>query len=220
MLTPIANSAFVLCNGEPPSRTLVRRIAGQCDLFLAADGGANTAKRYRMQPDIIIGDLDSVTPATLKAFSSRMVLHVARQDNTDLEKALDFLAARKVGQVFIAGATGGRIDFTLGNLAVIWNYVAFMRLTILGDGWYARPVQGSMMFSAPRGTVASILPFTSCSGVTISGLRYRLRDASMDVGEVGVSNVVTASSSSVSVRRGKLLLIVFAPYGEGVRPAP
>ena len=40
----------------------------------------------------------------------------------DLEKALDFISAAGPAEVVIAGATGGRIDFTLGNLAVFWNY--------------------------------------------------------------------------------------------------
>jgi thiamine pyrophosphokinase len=201
-------SALLMCNGEPPSRGLARKLASQADLVIAADGGANVARRYHIQPDIIIGDLDSIKPTTKRAFSYSEIIHVSRQDNTDLEKALDFLKSRGIKDVSIVGATGRRIDFTLGNLSVIWNYANIMRLALIGNGWKAMPVQSGKRIKAKRGTVVSLIPFGPCRGVTLQGLRYPLVNASMKVGDIGVSNVVSKSPFSVSVRTGKMLLFI------------
>jgi len=203
--------ALVLCNGEPPSRTLIRRLVRAAGLFVAADGGANAAARLGVRPDVIIGDLDSITPATRRRFREATVLYSSRQDNTDLEKALDFLVARGCRRVTVAGAAGRRIDFTIGNLSVAWRYADRLAVEFAGDDWTAMPVGKSRIVHARPGTVVSLLPFGRCSGVTLRGLEYPLTDAAMDVGHIGVSNVVRRSPFSVRVARGAMLMVVLAP---------
>lgn len=207
-------SALVLCNGDSPSYPLVRRLVPTVDWVVAADGGANIAREIGIIPDLIIGDLDSMTKATRRHFGDVLTLHVARQDNTDLEKALDYLAARKVREVTVLGGTGRRIDFTIGNFSVLWKYKAFMSICIAGNGWYAMPAVGRKTVHARIGTVVSLIPFGGCEGITLRGLEYPLTNASMRVGEVGISNVVRESPFKVSVHRGAMLLVVL----EDLRP--
>lgn len=204
----MSKQVLIICNGEPPSRDLARRLARQVDLIVAADGGANIAREYEIRPDVIIGDLDSITQLTQRFFSSSTILRVDRQDNTDLEKALDYLASQKIRKAVVIGATGKRIDFTLGNLSVLWAYTAFLDLTFMGDGWMAIPVRSKVTLRARIGTTVSLIPFGSCSGITLRGLQYPLTNASMNVGEIGVSNVVCHSPFTVRVKRGHMLLLV------------
>ena len=208
---------LLLCNGEPPSRTLLRRLAARADMIVAADGGANAALRSGIRPDVVIGDLDSILPETRKQLKDALVVRVRRQDNTDMEKALDFISASGHADVAIAGATGRRIDFTLGNLSVFWNYAGALDITFVGDGWRAFPVGRRRTVTAPRGTTVSLVPFGSCAGITLRGLRYTLTDAAMRVGEIGVSNVVRRSPFTVTVRRGKMLLVIFDRKGNRER---
>ena len=210
---------LLLCNGEPPSRQLCRELARKANLIVAADGGANAARCYGITPDIIIGDLDSISPATRRFFSSATIEQVSRQDSTDLEKALDYLVNRKVGSVIIAGATGRRIDFTLANLSVLWNYALHFQLTVVNDGWMAIPVGRALKVSARKGTTVSIIPFGPCTGITLKGLQYPLHNARMRIGQIGVSNVVVRSPFSVQVRKGRMLLIIFDVKARPVRHA-
>jgi thiamine pyrophosphokinase len=203
---------LIICNGEPPSRRLARKLARDAEMVIAADGGANIARRYGIRPDVIIGDLDSIQPATRKVFRSTTIMQISRQDNTDLEKALDYVLTQKLDEVSVIAATGKRLDFTLGNLSVIWNYAHTLRMTFLGDGWMASPVGRSRTIKAPIGTIVSLIPFGRCSGVTLRGLRYPLVNATMNVGGIGVSNVVRSSPFSVHVRKGNMLLIVLEKH--------
>ena len=202
------SSALVLCNGEPPSPSFARSVARTVDRIVAADGGANIARAIGLRPDIIIGDLDSMTRSTRRHFRDVLTLHVARQDNTDLEKALDYLAADRVHEVTILGATGNRIDFTLGNFSALWTYAAFMEVRIAGEGWYALPVGRKRTVRARIGTTVSLIPCGSCDGITLRGLEYPLTNASMRVGETGLSNVVRQSPFTVRVKRGAMLLVI------------
>jgi thiamine pyrophosphokinase len=204
----MVSSALLICNGEHPSRALTRRLARVSDLIVAADGGANAARVIGVTPDVIIGDLDSVSTTTLRVFRNSLILKLDRQDNTDLEKALDFLASCQTRIVTIIGATGRRIDFTIGNFSVLWKYSSLLDLRMVGKGWYAVPVGRKRSIRAPRGTTVSLIPFGPCEGITLRGLRYPLTNASMRVGDTGLSNVVLKSPFTVRVRRGAMLLLV------------
>jgi thiamine pyrophosphokinase len=211
---------MLLCNGEPPSRILARSLAGQADLVVAADGGANTARALGVSPEIIVGDLDSITQSTRHHFSRAHIIRFSRQDNTDLEKALDLVAAGGKADVMILGATGNRIDFTLANLAVLWKYTQRLTLTVRGEGWRAFPVNHRAVVNVRPGTAVSLIPFGVCRGITIRGMQYTLRNATMNVGEVGVSNVVTAPPAVVTVRTGRMLAVVFEQHPQKGRPLP
>ena len=162
--------ALILCNGDPPSRSLASRIASAADMVIAADGGANIARQLRLRPDVILGDLDSISPATRRFFRTTPFLKISRQDSTDLEKALTYAQQQGIARVTILGSTGRRIDFTFGNMAVLWNYARRMEITVAGDGWLAKPVVGHLDLRVRKGCVVILIPFGPCSGITLRGL--------------------------------------------------
>lgn len=205
--------ALLICNGEQPSPSLARRLARRSHLIVAADGGANGARTLGITPDLIIGDLDSITPATRKFFSSVAVIRVPRQDNTDMEKALDYIVAESLAhEVLLIGATGYRLDHTVGNLVALSHYVRRLRIVVCGDGWHAFPVRGAENIHASPGTTVSLIPFSDCSGVTLRGLKYPLRNASLRAGHTALSNVVRRSPFSIALGRGKMIAVVLEEF--------
>jgi thiamine pyrophosphokinase len=207
-------TTLLICNGEPPSRALIRRMRRRTDRLVAADGGANVVRALGLVPDLILGDLDSLTPATRQAFVRVATIHIRSQENTDLEKALDHFAAEGDSAVIIAGATGKRIDMTLANLSVCWHYSSTMQICFVGEDWYAIPLVGTRAFVAPQGTTVSLIPFGTCTGVTLRGLTYPLVDGALRAGDVAVSNVVRRTRFSVTVKRGNLMVIVLTAFGD------
>jgi thiamine pyrophosphokinase len=205
-------TALLICNGEPPGRSLMKRLSHHVDLVVAADGGANQARRCGVTPDVIIGDLDSITTSTKRYFQDSLILRVPRQDNTDLEKALDLLVCIGARQVTIVGCTGRRMDFTLANLSVLWRYSRALEWRVAGDDWYAVPVEAHRSVRATEGATVSLVPFGACNGITLKGLHYPMVDGTLRIGQVAVSNVVHSSPFSVKVKRGKLLLIVLETF--------
>ncbi len=200
--------ALLICNGEAPPRALARRLARRVDLIVAADGGANVARALGITPHIVIGDLDSVLPATRRHFASSLFLRIPRQDNTDFEKALDYLAERDIREVVVIAATGRRFDYTLANAALLWLYARRFVFTLVGDGWRALPAARVNTIASPPGTTVSLVPFGAVSGITLAGLQYPLRNGTLRIGQVAVSNIVVRSPFSVHVGKGNLLIIV------------
>ncbi len=61
MTTNSPRKACVFCNGDLKDSVRVKRIASNCDLLIAADGGARLMVDLGLKPGIVIGDLNSAT---------------------------------------------------------------------------------------------------------------------------------------------------------------
>ena len=90
--------ALLIGNGETQEAAFLQHLARQADLILAADGGADRALSAGVRPDVIIGDLDSISPQAKKILPAEKFIFVNNQNNTDLEKALDYLIAHQCTQ--------------------------------------------------------------------------------------------------------------------------
>src|SRR5512141_1042329 len=109
--------ALILANATPPSKKLLKQLSTDASLFVCADGGANTAARYGIMPEAIVGDLDSIHAQTLYKFRKAAIHRVVDDFSTDLEKAMSWVIDKGYNHIVIAGATGGRLDHFIGNLS-------------------------------------------------------------------------------------------------------
>ncbi len=201
------NHVLLIGNGEPVAARLLKALARTADFILAADGGANLARVAGLTPDAIIGDLDSVSSATRRAFAHLTWQHIPNPNKTDLQKALDFLVKHRCRQATLVGFTGGRPDFSFGNLLAVYPYAKKLDLCLAGNGWRIYPVYRHRKFTAKRGERVSLLPLKNCRGVTLSGLQFSLKNACLPLGTTrSLSNRVTASTFAVSLTNGFLLV--------------
>jgi thiamine pyrophosphokinase len=200
--------ALILANGTPPSRRLFTALRKEADLFLCADGGANVAARWRVLPDLVVGDLDSISPAAVRALPPGIIHHVRDQNSTDLEKCLVWCRKHHLQRVTVLGATGGRLDHAVGNLSALMKFSASMEIRFVDDDGELIPIRRFSRLALRKGTTISLIPLTRCSGVTTAGLQWNLRDAVLAMGvRESTSNVVR--SSPVTVRAGRGGLVAF-----------
>lgn len=189
-----------------PDAAFLRQKAQEADFVLAADGGANTAAEAGIKPDAIIGDLDSVSASTRLKFQDVKQLFIDNQNNTDLEKALDYLTTQHFTHCTIVGATGNRLDFTIGNLLSVFRY----KLAIMFEDETCRlfPITRTTAFTTHLGARVSILPIGPADGLTLTGLQYPLKNVNLEVGQTGLSNVALSAQIEVEFKRGHLLVYI------------
>ena len=199
--------ALILANGHPPSKRLMKKLLKTADVFICADGGANTAARLGLRPNIVIGDLDSIQAATLRKFSRVPARRIADQNSTDLEKAFSWALRRGYREIVVAGAAGKRIDHSIGNLSALAKFSRKARVVFVDEQSELVSVGNAYELTAPAGTVVSLIPLSLCEGIVTKGLKWELRNESLKLGmREGTSNVVRFSPVSITVRRGNLLL--------------
>jgi thiamine pyrophosphokinase len=213
--------AIVLADGAAPSRASLDAAwpgwdAG-LELVIAADGGAKHATSLGLRLDRWVGDGDSIDPGDLAALAAAGVRvdRVAREkDASDTELAV--LAAIEAGadELTIIGGLGGvRIDHALTNVALLAHAALAGRPARLYDEHAARI---SLLHGPSEAELAghvddlvTLVPFGgAAAGVTTGGLRYPLRNETIEPGSSrGLSNVRTAARAGVSLRTGRLLVI-------------
>ena len=128
-------------------------------------------------------------------------------ESTDLEKAISWAIKQKYVHITVVGASGKRLDHTVGNLGVLPKFYPDALIRFVDDQGETMYVGKELSFEAKRGDVLSLIPLNRCEGVTTSGLRYGLSDETLELGvREGTSNVVLTSPITIKVKKGHLLL--------------
>jgi thiamine pyrophosphokinase len=184
------------------------------DLLIAVDGGADALARVGLTPSLLIGDLDSISAATLAGLESGGVELIRLQtakDETDTEAALRVAIERGAAEITVFNALGGpRLDHLLGNLLLLTApWLAPVRVTLVDGLHEAFLAKGDgTVTGRPQDTV-SLLPLTeTVEDVRTEGLLYPLRgETLLQGGTRGISNEMTGGRARVTHRAGALLLI-------------
>lgn len=183
------------------------------DAFVVAvDGGAEPLLAAGRAPALVVGDMDSVSEATLvraEVAGARIERHAREKRDTDAALALRHL--ERCDEVLFVGAGGGRPDHALANLHLLAHAARRARAHAIDEEhetWVVTP-ERPLELALPVGTLVSAIPFDAVvEGVTYDGLAYALSGARFDAGDpYGVSNVALAPPQRVRVAKGRLLVI-------------
>ncbi len=185
--------------------------------IICADGGANKARAFGIMPQYIIGDLDSITQKTRHYFSSVPIIHDADQNSTDLEKVLEHLLTNNFTSAAIIGATGERPDHTMSNFSILLKYHKKLSLQFFDERCTVEIVQKKIRFGAVVGQQISLIPMGTCVGITTEGLKFPLKNESLELGvREGSSNEAIKSAITISMKSGSLLLFKIHPNIENL----
>ena len=208
----MSETVLILAGGATPTPQ-VQRALPPAAMCIAADSGIDHARRLGITPDVVVGDLDSVSADGLAwAEQTEAVIHryPSEKDQTDLELAMEYAVEAEPTRIVVAGIGGGRFDHLLANFAV------------LADRRYAGPhidgLVGTALVSVVHddrqllGEVGELISLLAvggrAEGVATTGLRYRLAGETLRAGSSrGVSNVFAARRATVSLVEGTLLAI-------------
>ena len=186
------------------NKNFLMQTAKNYNFILAADGGANKCLKAGIKPDITVGDLDSITPKN-KTILKSCLKQVARQDNSDFEKALDYLKTLKPKQVDIALSWGGRFDFCFSNFLAASMYLKYFDIRFLLPEATVYLLSRGTKIKARKGTRISLIALEEIKNITTQNLIYPLKNEILHVGQRGLSNIAKGNFT-VKFTRGKLLV--------------
>lgn len=224
------DTTVVVGGGPVEPDDVARALAGLSPaLVVAADSGLEACAAAGVHCDLVVGDLDSVAPATLGAARRRGTVvqrHPLDKDTTDLDLALQVAcradaATPHARRVLVVATAGGRVDHLLSLAALVgsprWRD---HEVEAVLEGTRVLPVHGHRHVDAAPGTTVSLLPLHGTArGVTAYGFRWELEDAVLEPDRtLGVSNVVVDRRAVVSVTDGVVTVVVPAPEATGTGP--
>ncbi len=185
------------------------------DLLIAADGGTEHCKEIGIRPDIVIGDMDSISSQLMAEFQSRgtnFIIHSRDKDQTDLELALSYAKQNGVNEVIFFGILGGRLDLSLSNILLLardeWKSMSLVVINGPDTAFLLRAKDSISVIGKP-GDLLSLVPISEVvEGVSTRGLRWQLDQAVLLQGNTrSVSNELLTDSAQVKIDMGKLLLV-------------
>ena len=203
-----SSTGLLLLGSAGPPRALVAPYLDRVGVVVAADSGFDLAVRLGIAPDLVVGDLDSVTRRSDLARLPAARVRPANPDKafTDAELGLQALAGRGCGRIIVAGGGGGRFDH---QLAVLGLFERGPRLRVwLTAGEHMEAIAGRAQFRGHRGSTVSLFPLSgAAAGLSSRGLRWPLDGMLLRRGHASVSNVVVADEWQVAVESGRLLMV-------------
>lgn len=205
--------ALLFINGEVKQTGFLAGLIDKNTFLVAVDGGLRHLLAIQRQPDLLIGDLDSVTPAQMETLTQAGVeiqRFPVEKDETDLELALLETARRGYKSIQLIGALGGRTDQMLANLfLLLLPELAGLSVRLVEEQEEIFIIRAQMQITGQPGDTLSLIPFAGCAeGVSTSGLRYPLVNETLHPEHSrGISNQMQDSEALVTLTSGTLLCI-------------
>ncbi len=210
-------AVLIFANGVIEDVDWIRPYLSPSNFIIAADGGSRHLLALNRLPDVVIGDMDSLSAAvrewlmkTVVKQTVQFIAHPPAKDETDLELALLYAVENFADEILLFGALGGRLDQTLANVLLLAHPALVKQpiflVTETERAWLATDetkIQGKV------GDIVSLIPLGGDALVgETSGLQWLLRNERLAFGLArGVSNVMTSEIATVTVEDGRLLCI-------------
>jgi thiamine pyrophosphokinase len=180
---------------------------------IAADGGADLAWHLGVEIDLVVGDLDSISPAAL-AGAAQVERHTAEKDATDLALALAAALRLEPERILVLGSAGGRLDHLFGSLLLLaaQDFAGVQVDAQLGSAAVHVVRRERVLHGEPGDLISLFAVHGPARGVVTDGLVYPLRAETLEPGSSrGVSNVFAAREARIDLERG--VLIALRPSG-------
>ncbi|MWP62475.1 thiamine diphosphokinase [Gilliamella sp. Pas-s25] len=201
------NKALLFVNGEPPLHDF-------CNLekytYIACTDGAyhNYLSTSSIQPDFLIGDLDSYNPNG-KIPPKTEIIHTPDQNKTDFEKALLFLISKGITSFDVFGATGRASDHFLGNISVAMQYYHQYQITFYDNYCHFFFVKHYQEMTNVKDHIISLIPLSKVTGLTITGFQYPLIDQTLSLGSsISLRNKAISDVVTISFKKGDLMVFI------------
>ena len=126
----MGKTVAIIDNGTFPKKEYPRYLLGKADIIICCDGALMKYFRnmaavfgHERMPDVVIGDMDSITPSARRRYTGKIV-HMTGQDDNDQTKAVNYVIENMpdVSDIYILGGSGEREDHTIGNISLLMEY--------------------------------------------------------------------------------------------------
>ncbi len=181
------------------------------DLVICCDGGYYHCDRYNIEPDVVLGDFDSIDVGTIPSSYNIIKLN-PEKDDTDTIYAIRYAIERGYTSIALIGIMGGRVDHSFASIQTLLFVHSLKAKAIIYDTSTTAflLVNGSLTLPKCKNSYLSVFSIEEkAEGVSIKDSKYPLKDATVyNNYPIGVSNEFVDSPVEISVKKGKLLIMI------------
>lgn len=178
------------------------------DFWIAVDGGYDHLKKYLITPDVLIGDLDSVTDTEINC---EVIQYDSEKDETDFFLALDYIAKNYVdSNIHVVGISAKtRIEHLYANIKLLQE-----KMTLYTKYNKIFKLRSNQTLSKMDNEKFSLFTPSRVMGLTIKGSKYDINLVDMDSNNIlGISNEFVNNIVSISYNSGELIVFLSNEQG-------
>ena len=203
----------IISNGEVKNREFFMKLIKKSDYIIAVNGGSKHAKNFGLIPDLIIGDLDSISKEDYVYFQSKgstFLRYDPIKDKTDVHLAIEHVMKSEFKEILLICVFGDRIDHIIANIFLLLKVVeAGIKIKIIDEFNEIVLIQNFGKIKGNIGDTVSLIPLTeTVTGIQLTGLKYIPKDGKLKMNDtLGISNILTKKVATIQINNGKLLVI-------------
>ncbi len=184
-------------------------------IWVGIDRGSRYLLDLRLPLHFAFGDFDSISAKELENLRTKIPdLNTlpSEKDKTDTEIALDWAITQKPDQIYIFGATGGRLDHLLGNIHLLIKSTSTQSKIDIIDQQNQITLYTPGTYTVKRKIEWNYISFVAISsdiyGLTLDGFKYPLKNCHIRLGStLCISNELIGDVGTFSFEDGILLMI-------------
>jgi len=192
------------------STSNILNIESNFDEIIAVDSGVEHLFKLSLDPNTLIGDLDSISENSLDKVKKNGVDIIAfnsNKDQTDFELALNYLEGVENSIIYIIGGESGEIDHLLSIFLLIPSKSSFENIIWLyGDKRII--FRQKLKLNVKKMSKFSIIPLSNLSNLSIDGAEWNLENKNIQFGETTtLRNIAKKEELNVSCDKGVFAFI-------------
>lgn len=219
----MGKSVVIICDGKFPRSEYPRYLMMSADFTICCDGALVKYLRaskgifgQERRPDLVIGDMDTLPSAMQKKYSD-IIIKEDEQEHNDQTKAVRWALNNidDIEHIYIIGATGGRLDHTIGNASLLMEYTRMFDLAGKGiimesvtDEGTAFAINDTTEFDCGVGRQVSIFSPDNSLRIISSGLEYPTDEVVFDNWWKATLNRASADTVRLEFSHPSMALII------------
>ena len=206
----IEHPVIILANGNFPSHEVPLGKLQDANTIICCDGSANILVKNKMEPQYILGDMDSIDDTLKNKYRDR-IIDLPGQDENDLRKAIVWAEKNGAEKASILGATGKRDDHSLANIFTLLQYPSQLEMIIYTDHGIFSVEENESTFDSFTGQQISLFATNKSIEITSNNLKYNIKNQILTNLYCGTLNEALKDSFTLALSHGKILVYqVFA----------
>jgi len=197
---------ILILNGNLSNNKDTTSFLDKYNIIICADGAANKIIKLGIEPDYILGDLDSISAENLKKYYDKIV-ELKDQNYNDLHKILLWCKEKNIKYIDIIGIDGKRIDHTIGNFSIILDCISFVDITIYTEYGTIYTINKERTFKNCYKKNISIFNSMPENKITTNGLKYELNNANLKKFYTGTLNKAIKNEIKIKTK-DKILIYI------------
>lgn len=206
--------AVIVSGGNPPSKGLLFSYLKEGDFVIGVDKGCDALYKYKIMPDLILGDFDSANKDVIEYFILNNVKNLKfnfDKDYTDTDLGFRKAIENGADEILLFGATGTRMDHFLGNLGILLKSLKDnIKMKIIDDNNIMYLIDKPARISGENGQTISFHAISeTVKNLSIKGARYKLNSYDMSLLEPrAICNEFIDNDIEISFNSGVILVIL------------